>query len=106
MDLEIVILSQVGQWETNIICYHLHVESKKKKKKYISILICRVETDLQTLKNLWLPKGTCWGGEGTGDLGWSVLKLGCGYGYTTINTIKFIGKIVKTVDFMLYVFWQ
>ena len=29
MDLEIVILSEVRQRKTNIICYRLHVESKK-----------------------------------------------------------------------------
>ena len=30
MDLEITMLSEVRQSDTNIICYHLHVESKKK----------------------------------------------------------------------------
>ena len=29
MDLEIIILNEVSQTETNIICYHLYVESKK-----------------------------------------------------------------------------
>ena len=29
MDLEIIILSEVRQKKTNIICYHLYVESKK-----------------------------------------------------------------------------
>ena len=29
MDLEIIMLSEVGQTETNIIWYHLHMESKK-----------------------------------------------------------------------------
>ena len=29
MDLEIIILSEVSQGETNTIWYHLHVESKK-----------------------------------------------------------------------------
>ena len=33
MDLEIVILSEVHQTEKDNIIYHLHVESKKKKKK-------------------------------------------------------------------------
>ena len=28
MDLEIIILSEVSETETNIICYHLHVEYK------------------------------------------------------------------------------
>ena len=30
MDQEIIILSEVSQTKTNIIGYHLHVESKKK----------------------------------------------------------------------------
>ena len=30
MDLEIVILSEVSQRKTNIICYRLYVESKKR----------------------------------------------------------------------------
>ena len=29
MDLEIIMLSEVRQWNTNIICYHLHVEYKR-----------------------------------------------------------------------------
>ena len=29
MDLEIIILSEISQTKTNIICYHLYVESKK-----------------------------------------------------------------------------
>ena len=40
------------------------------KKKDTNELMCRTETDLQTLKNLWLPKGTGGEGEGwTGGLG-------------------------------------
>ena len=31
MDLEIIILSEVSQTKTNIISYHLYVESKKKR---------------------------------------------------------------------------
>ena len=30
MDLEIIMLSAVNQTDTSIICYHLHVQSKKK----------------------------------------------------------------------------
>ena len=30
MDLKMIILSEVSQTKTNIILYHLHVESKKK----------------------------------------------------------------------------
>ena len=28
-DLEMIMLSEVRQWDTNVICYHLYVESKK-----------------------------------------------------------------------------
>uniref|UniRef100_A0A8D0KB74 Uncharacterized protein n=1 Tax=Sus scrofa TaxID=9823 RepID=A0A8D0KB74_PIG len=30
MDLEIIMLSEVSQTDTNIICYYLHVESEKR----------------------------------------------------------------------------
>ena len=56
------------------------------------------ETDSQTLKSLWLPKGTGGGGR-EGELGvWdvNVLKLGCDDGCETINIIKFIEKGEKT----------
>ena len=69
VDLEIVILSEeVRQWKTNIIGYHLYVESKKNDTDELT---CRTETDSQTWKNSWLPKGTgCGVGEGrTGGLG-------------------------------------
>ena len=41
MDLEIIILSEVSQTKTNIICYHLYVESKKSDT---SELIYKTET--------------------------------------------------------------
>ena len=44
MDLEIITLSKS---KTNIIWYHLYVESKKKDTNE---RICKIETDLQTLK--------------------------------------------------------
>ena len=47
-----------------------------KKKKDANELICRTETDSETLKNLWLPKGTGQGKEGwTGILGWKCSKI-------------------------------
>ena len=56
MDLEIIILSEVRQRKTNIICFHSHV--------YFIFLNGTSEliykTDLQILKaNLRLPKGKC-----------------------------------------------
>ena len=41
-----------------------------KKKNDTNELICRTETDSETLKNLWLPKGT--GGEGDVDWGFGM----------------------------------
>ena len=40
-----------------------------KKIKDTNELMCRMETDSQTLKNLWLPKGTGGGEEWTEGLG-------------------------------------
>ena len=54
MDLEIIILNKVRQRETNIIWYHLYVESNKND---IEGLIYKTETDSKILKpNLGLPK--------------------------------------------------
>ena len=44
MDLEIVILSEISQTETNIIGYHLFVESKKKDTNE---LIYKTETQTE-----------------------------------------------------------
>ena len=39
-------------------------------KKGHNELLCRTDTDSQTLKNLWFPKETGWGAAGcTEDLG-------------------------------------
>ena len=68
VDLEFIILSEVRQRKTNIIWYHLCVESKKR----IQMNLFTEQKQTQTLKNLWLPKGTGWGWEGwTGALGWA-----------------------------------
>lgn len=48
MDLEIIMLSEVRQRDTNIEGYHLHVESEKR----INELLYRTDTDSQTLKNV------------------------------------------------------
>ena len=46
MDLEIVILSEVHQTEKDNIIYHLHVESKKKKKTGTNELIYKTELQM------------------------------------------------------------
>ena len=61
MDLKIIILSEVRQRKTNVLRYHLHVESKKKKKS-TNELLYKTEIDSQSSKtNFWLPKGKCGG---------------------------------------------
>ena len=56
MDLEIFILSAASQTrDRHVICYHLYVESKKKRDT--NELIYKTETNSQTSRtNLWLPK--------------------------------------------------
>ena len=70
MDLEIIMLSEVRQWDTNVIGYCWHVESKKR-------------TQWTSLQNrYWLidfekPKETGWGVAGyTEGLGWKCYKIG------------------------------
>ena len=60
--------------DTNTICYHLYMESKKKKDK--NELICRRETDSYTLKNCGYQRGQAggWGGW-TGNLGRKYFKI-------------------------------
>ena len=60
-------------------------------KKGHNELLCRIDTDSQTLKNLWFPNETDWGVRGsTGASGW---KFGCDDHCTTINVIKFIKNL-------------
>ena len=58
-------------------------------KKDTNELICRTETDSQTLKNSWLPKGTC--AEGRDGLGF-------GIGICTLSEVyEMIGQWVPAV---------
>ena len=50
------------------------------KKKDTNELIFRTETDSQTLKNLWLPKGT--------DGGWGRMDWGFGIGICTLRYME------------------
>ena len=66
-------MKSVRQQDTNIISYHLHVESEKKG---YNELLCGTDTDSQTLKNLWFTNETGWGGGGyTEGLGWKCYKI-------------------------------
>ena len=62
MGLEIIILSELSQTKTDIILYHLHVESKKNDTNE---LIYKTELDSQTdIENkLIVSKGTSVGGK-------------------------------------------
>ena len=45
-------------------------------KKGHNELLCRADTDSQTLKNLWSPNETGWGvGGHTEGLGWKCYKI-------------------------------
>ena len=57
MDLEILKLSEVSQTKTNIIWYHLYVESKR----MIQMNLFTKQIGSQTQKT-WLPKGKGGGG--------------------------------------------
>ena len=46
IDLEIIILSEVSQRKTNVICYRLYVESKRNTNEFIY----KIERDPQTQK--------------------------------------------------------
>ena len=59
-------------------------------KKAHNELLCRTDTDSQTLKNLWFPKETVWGGDTPRVWDGNAIKLGCDDHCTTINVIKFI----------------
>ena len=60
-------------------------------KKGYNGLICRTETDSQTLKILWSPKETgCGERDGLGVWDGNVIQLGCDDGSKTIKIIKFI----------------
>jgi len=66
MDLEILILREVGAWKTNTIRYHRYVESAKGYKQ----TSLQNRNKLRTLKtNVWSPKGTGCRVGGT-DWGW------------------------------------
>ena len=67
MDLEIVILSEVRQGKTNIMHYHLYVETRKKGTDEFTYLTEIRVTDMQK-RSLWLPAGKG-GGVIIGTLG-------------------------------------
>ena len=60
-------------------------------KKGQNKLLCRTDTDSQTLKILWFPKETgCGWGDGLGVWDGNAIKLGCDDRWTTTNVKKII----------------
>ena len=58
-------------------------------KKEQNELLCRTDTDSQTLKNVWFPKETVCGVGGCAEL-WdgNSIKLNCDDHCTTINVVN------------------
>ena len=69
-------------------------------KKGQTELLCRTDTDTQTLKNLWFPKETGWAwGDGLGVWDGNSIKLGCDDHCTTINVINSVSDLKKKETF-------
>ena len=86
MDLEVIMLSEVRQWDTNIKCYHLHVECKK-RTQWTSLQNRYWLTDFE---KLMVSKRDRLQGMGDELRVWdgNAVKFGCDYHCTII--IKFI----------------
>ena len=60
-------------------------------KKGQNELLCRTDTDSQTLKNIWFPNETGWGmGDALSVWDGNAIKFGCDDCYKPVNVIKFI----------------
>ena len=58
MDLEIVILSQVSQRKTDIVWYHLYMQSKKNELIYKTNRLTNIENKLMVIKqDRWVGGG-------------------------------------------------
>ena len=81
---EIIMLSEFREWDTEVISYHLYVESKKKKYNEL----CRTETGSDWKPVQWdrlvVLRDGLWVWDG------NAVKLGCDDGCITTNIIKFI----------------
>ena len=77
----------VRQWDTHVICFHLHVESKK-RTQWTSLHNRYWLTDFEKLMvSKWDGLGD---GRWAGGLGWKCYKIGLQWSLYTINVIKFI----------------
>ena len=62
-----------------------------------SELLCRIDTDAQTLNNLWFPNETGWGwGDALRVWDGNAVKFGCDDCCTTINVINSLSNKKKT----------
>ena len=84
LDLEIIMLSEVRQWDTNIKGSHWQVESEKR----IQWTSVQNRSWLTDLEKLMVSKGDRLGGLGVWD--GNAIKLGCDNHCTAINVIQFI----------------
>ena len=94
MDLEIIMLSEVSQTVryqlSNAITYMWNL------KKGHNELVCRTDTDSQTLKTLWFPKETVQGvGDALGLWDGYCIKSDCDDHCTIINVINSLSKKKK-----------
>ena len=62
-----------------------------------SELLCRIDTDAQTLKNLWFPNETGWGwGDALRVWDGNAVKFGCDDRCTSINVLNSLSNKKKT----------
>ena len=88
--IEILILSEASQKETPTSNAITDMWNLKKGQNE---LLCRRDTDSQTLKNFWFPKETVQGvGEALGLWDRNPIKLDCDDHCTTINAINSLKK--------------
>ena len=89
MALEIIMLSEVRQWDINIICCHLYRESKKR----IQQTSLQKRNTLRDFDKLMVTKG-CGGAKGwAGGLGWKCCQISLwwwlyDYKYNKIYRVK------------------
>ena len=87
MDLGIIMLSEVShtiRHQHQMLSLTCGIWKKGQNE-----LLCRTDTDSQTLKNLWFPKETVWGVRRcTGVVGWKSYKIGLWWSLYKCN--KFI----------------
>lgn len=68
-------------------------------KKGHNELLCRTDTDSQTLKNSWFPKETVWGwGDVLGLWDGNPIKLDCDDHHTTINAINSLSNKKQKIN--------